>query len=198
MEKVTDFIFLGSKITVDSDCSHEIKRCLVSDITLLTRSAWSVLAFSSSHAQVWGLDHKGGWVLKTWYFWAVVLEKTLESPLDSKEIKSVNPKGNQSWIFIGRIDVEAEAPILWPPDLKCRLIGIDPNAGKGWRQEKGMTEDEMALLTQWTWVWARSRRWWRTGKPGVLQFMGSQRLGHGWVTEQQQNSCLWNSQVAQQ
>ena len=102
-----------------------------------------------------------------------LLEKTLESPLDCKEIKTVNPKGNQSWMFIGRTDAEAEAPILWPPDSKSRLIRKDPEAGKDWGQEeKGVTGDEivgwMASSTQWTWVWANSRRQWRTGKPGLL------------------------------
>ena len=90
------------------------------------------------------LDHKESWVLKNWWLWTVVLEKTLESPLDCKVIKPVNPKGNQSWIFFGRIDARAETPILWPPDAKNWLIGKDPDAGKDWRQEeKGTTEDEM-------------------------------------------------------
>ena len=89
------------------------------------------------------LDHKEGWVLKNWCFRIVVMEKTLENPLDSKEIKPVNPKGNQSWIFIGRTDAEAEAPILWPPDAKSQCIRKDPDAGKDWRQEKRTTEDEM-------------------------------------------------------
>ena len=93
---------------------------------------------------MWELNHKEGWVLKNWCFWTVVLEKTLENPLDSKEVKSVNPKGNQPWIFTGRTDGKAEAPILWPPDGKSQLIGKDPDAGKDWRQEeKGMTEDEI-------------------------------------------------------
>ena len=93
---------------------------------------------------MWELDHKEGWAPKNWCFWTVVLEKTLESPLDCKEIKSVNPKGNQLWIFIERTDAEAEAPILWPPDAKSQLIGKDPDAGKDWRQEeKGAIEDEM-------------------------------------------------------
>ena len=101
-------------------------------------------AFSSNHIWIWELDHKEGWAPKNWCFWTVVLEKTLVNPLDSKEIKPVNPKGNQSWIFIGRTDAETEAPILWPPDGKNWLIGKDPDAGKDWRQEeKGMTEDEM-------------------------------------------------------
>ena len=100
--------------------------------------------FSSSHVWMWELDHKEGWALKNWCFWTVVLEKTLEGPLDCKEIKPVNPKGNQSWIFIGR--TESEALILWPPDMKNWLIGKDPDAGKDWRQEeKGITEDEMVV-----------------------------------------------------
>ena len=94
---------------------------------------------------MWELDHKEGWALKNWCFWIVVLEKTLESPLDSKEIKPVDSKGNQPWIFIGKTDAVAEAPVLWPPDVKSGLIRKDPDAGKGWRQEeKGTTEDEMA------------------------------------------------------
>ena len=100
--------------------------------------------FSSSHVWMWELDHKEVWVLKNWCLWTVVLVKTIESPLDYKEIKPVNPKGNQPWIFIGRTDTEAEAPILWPPDVKRWLTGKDPDAGKGWGQEeKGTTEDEM-------------------------------------------------------
>ena len=108
------------------------------------------MVFSSSHVWVWELDHKEGWLTKNWCFWTVVLEKTLESPLDCKEIPPVNPKGNRSWRFIGRIDVEAEAPILWSPDLKSWLIGKDPDAGKDWGQEeKGMTEDEMVGWHHW-------------------------------------------------
>jgi len=100
--------------------------------------------FSSSHVWMWELDHKESWALKNWCFWTVVLEKTLESPLDCKEIPPVNLKGNQSWIFIGRPDAEAETPILWPPDVKNWLIRKVPDAGKDWRQEeKGMIEDEM-------------------------------------------------------
>ena len=101
--------------------------------------------FSSSHVQMWELDHKEGWALKNWCFWILVLEKTLESPLHSK-IKPVIPKGNQPWIFIGRTHAEAIAPILWPPDVKSQLIGKDPDAGENWRQEeKGVTEDEMVV-----------------------------------------------------
>ena len=99
---------------------------------------------------MWELAHKESWAQKNWCFWTVVLEKTLESPLDCKEIKSVNPKGNQSWVFIERIDAEAETPILWPPDVKNWLTGKDPDAGKDWRREKkGMTEDEMVGWHHW-------------------------------------------------
>ena len=98
--------------------------------------------FSSSHVWMWEFDHKESWALKNWCFWTVVLEKTLESPLDCKEIQPVHPKGNQSWIFIGKTDAEEETPILWPPDVKIWLIWKDPDAGKDWRrEEKGTTED---------------------------------------------------------
>ena len=100
--------------------------------------------FFSSHVWMWELDHEEGWALRNWRFWTVVLEKTLESPLDCKEIKPVNSKGNKSWILIGRTYAEAEVPILWSPDVKSLLIRKDPDAGKDWEQEdKGMTEDEM-------------------------------------------------------
>ena len=106
--------------------------------------------FFSSCVWMWELDHKKSWVQKNWCFWTVVLEKTLESLLDCKEIKSVNPKGNQPWIFIGRTDAEAEALIPWPPDVKSWLTGKDPDAGKDWGQEeKGTTEDEMAGWHHW-------------------------------------------------
>ena len=113
-----------------------------------------------------------------------MLEKNLESPLDCKEIQPVHPKGNQSWIFIWRIDAKAE--ILWPPDAKNQLTGKKPDAGKDWRQEgKGTTgwDDWMASATQLTWVWVDSGCWWWTGRPGVLRFIGSQRVRHDWVTE---------------
>ena len=206
--------------------------------------------FPSSHLWMWELEYKESWAPKKWCFGTVVLEKTLESPLDCQEIEPVSPKGNQPWICMGRNDAEAEAPILWPPDAKGHLIGKDSDAGKDWRhKEKGMrmTEDEMvgrhhrsnghefektpgdsegqgslaccspwrhkelinwkrpwcweilraggegsdggwddwmALSTQWTWVWVNSRSWWCvTGRPGVLQFMGLQRVGHNWVSE---------------
>ena len=157
------------------------------DITLPTKvHIVKAMVFPSSNGWMWELDYKQSWVLKNWWVWTVVLEKTLESPLDCKEIQPVNPKGNQPWIFIGRTDAEAEAPILWLPDAKNWLIGKDLDAGKDWSRRRGW--QRMASPTWWTWVWASSGRWWRTGKPGVLQSIRSQRVGHNWETEQQQQS----------
>ena len=123
----------------------------------------------------------------SWCCWTVVLEETLESPLDCKEIQPVHPKGTQSWVFIGRTDVEAETLTLWPSDVKSWLTGKDPDAGKDWGLEgKRTTEDEdgwMASPTQWTWLWVNYGSWWWTGRPGMLQFMGLQKIGHDWVTE---------------
>ena len=134
------------------------------------------------------MDYKESWALKNWGFWTVVLEKTLESPLDGKEIKPVNPKENQSWIFIGRTEAEAEAaaPILWPPDAKNWLIGKDPDAGKDWSSRRGDARGWgvwIASPTWWTWIWASFRSWWWTGRPGELQSMGLQSVGHNLVTE---------------
>ena len=160
METVTDFIFLGSKLTANGDWSHEIKTHLLlgrkamtnldsilksRDINLLTKvHLVKAMVFPVINVWMWELDYKESWVSKNWCFWIVVLEKTLESPLDCKEIQPVYPKRNQSWIFIGRTDAEAETPILWPPYVKNWLIGKDPDAGKDWGQEeKGTTEDEM-------------------------------------------------------
>ena len=118
-----------------------------------------------------------------WWCWS----RLLRVPKDCKEIQPVHPKGNQYWIIIGRTDAEAEALILWPPDAKNWFIGKDPDAGKNWRQEEKGTrgwDGWIASSTQWTWVWASSRRWWRTGKPGRLQSVGLQRVRHDWATEQ--------------
>ena len=140
--------------------NHEIKRCLflgrkaMTNLDSILKKQKHYFAnkgpssqsygFSSSHVLMWELDYKESWVPKNWCFWTVVLEKTVESPLDWKELQQVNPKGNQSLMFIGRSDVEAETPVLWPPDAKNWLIGKDHVAGKVWRwEEKGTTEDEM-------------------------------------------------------
>ena len=165
METVTDFILGGSKISADGDCSHEIKRRLLlgrkgmtnlesilksRDITLSTKVClvkalvFPVVTYGCES------DYKESQALKNWYFWTVVLEKTLESPLDCKEIQPVHPKGDRSWAFIGRTDAEAETPILWSPDAESWLIGKDPDAGKDWGQEeKGTTEDEMVGWHHW-------------------------------------------------
>ena len=134
--------------------------------------------FSSSYVWMWALDHKEGWAPKNWCFWTVVLEKTLESPLDCKESQPVPPKGDQSWVFIGRTDVEAETLILWPPDVKNWLTGKDPDAGKEWGQEeKGMTEDETVGWHHWlnghgfeqAWEMVKDREAWRAAVHGVTK-----------------------------
>ena len=156
------------KSLVDCSCSLEIKRCLFlgrkymtnldsilksRDLTLPTNlHTGKAMFFFSSHVWMWDLDHKEDWIPKNWCFWTVVLEKTLESPLGSKENKPVNPKGNQPWIFIGRTDAKAEAEtsILWPPDGKSQLIRKVPDALKDWEQQKkGVTEDEMVGWHHW-------------------------------------------------
>ena len=147
----TDSIFGGSQITADGNCSHEIKRCLLLEEKSYDQCGKHIkkqrhyfankgpssqgYGFSCGHVWMWELDYKESWVLN-WCFWTVVLKKTLESPLDSKEIQPVHSKGNQSWIFIGGTDVEAETPILWPPDAKNWLIWKDPDDVKDWRREE--------------------------------------------------------------
>ena len=136
---------------------------------------------------MWELDHKESLVPKKWCFWAVVLEKTLESPLDCKEIQAVHPKGNQSWMFTGRTDVEAETPILWPSDEKNWLTGNDSECWEGLKAGgEGKTHDEMAGWHHWPYgheLRASFGSCWWPGKPDVLQSMGSQRVGHNWMTE---------------
>ena len=160
VETVRDFILGGSKITADGDCSHEIKRRLLLGPRQHIKKQRHYFAnkgpssqsygFSSSHIWMWELDYKESWALKNWCFWTVVLEKTLEGLLDCKKIQPVHPKENQSWMFIGRTDAEAETPILWPPDAKNWLIWKDPDAGKDWRpEEKGTTEHEMVGWHHW-------------------------------------------------
>ena len=180
METVTDFIILGLQNHCRlnfMDCSHKIKRCL-----LLRRKRYDQprqhlikqrhhlankgpssqsYGFSISHVWMWMLDYKESWAPKNWCFWTVVLVKILESPLDCKEIQPVHPKADQSWMFIGRTDAEAETPILCPPDGKNWLIRKDPDAGKVERTEgddRGW-DGWKASPTQWTWVWATFERW---------------------------------------
>ena len=146
---------------------------------------------------MWEMDCKESWAPKNWCFWTMVLEKTLENPLDCKEIQPVHPKGNQSWIFIGRTDAEADTPILWPPDVKNWLILKRPWC---WERLKAGGEGDdrgwdgwMTLPTQWAWVWVNSGSWQWTGRPGMLQSMGLQRVRHHWATE-----LNWTESILQQ
>ena len=138
-----------------------------------------------SHVWMWESDYKESWAPKNWCFWTVVLEKTLESPLDCKEIQPVHPKGNQSWIFIGglmpKLKLQYFDHLMWRIDSseKTLMLGKIEGRRRRWQGWDGW----MASLTQWTWVWVNSRSWWWTGRPGVLQSMGSQRVRHDWVTE---------------
>ena len=180
----------GSKITADGDGSHEIKRLLLLGRKVMT-SLDSILksrdnfvhkglssqgyGFSSGHVWTWELDCEERWALKNGCFWTVVLEKTLESPLDCKEIQPVHPKGDQSWVFIERTDAEAETPILWPPHVKSWLIGKDPDARRDWGQgEKGTTEDEMAGWHHW--LDGRESGW----TPGVGDGQGGLECCNSW------------------
>ena len=203
VETITDFIFLGSKITADSDCSHEIKRCLLlerksvttldsilksRDVTLPTEVhivkavVFRVVMYGCASQTIRKAECR-----RIWCFWTVVLEKTLESPLDCKEIQLVHPKGNESWAFIGRTDVEAEAPVNFG-----HLMQRTDSLEKTWCWERvkvggegddGGWDGWMASPIQKIWVWASSGSWWLTRRPGILQFMGLQRIGYNWATE---------------
>ena len=184
VETVTDFIFLNSKITPDGDCSHEIKRCLLlgrkamtnldsilksRDITLPTKVHLVKTSFSVSHVWMWELDHKEGWAPKVWCSELWCWGRLLTVPWTA-EIKPVNPKGNQPWIFIERTGAEAETPVLWPPEWRAdslektwcwERLKAGGEGNRGW-------DGWVVSLTKWVWVWTSSRRWWRTGKHGAL------------------------------
>jgi len=145
------------------------------DITLQNKGpSTQGYGFSSDQVWMWELDCGETWVPKNWCFWTVVLEKTLESPLECKEIQPVHSKGDQSWVFIGSTDAEAETPILWQPHVQSWLIGKDSmlgGMGAGEVDDRGW-DGWMASPTWWTWVWVNSESWWWTGRPGVLRFIG--------------------------
>ena len=135
---------------------------------------------------VWELDCAESWVLKNWCFWTVVLEKTLEGPWDWKEIQPVHSEGDQPWDFFGRNYAKAGTPVFWPPRAElthCKRLWCWEGLGAGGEGDDRGWDGWMASLTRWTWVWVNSRSWWWTGRPGMLQFMGSQRVGHDWATE---------------
>ena len=189
-ETARDSLFLGSQITADGDWSHKIQRRLllgrkamsiqesilkIRDIALPTkvRLVKAMVFPVVTYGCEWKLDHKGSWAPKNWCFWTVVVKKTLESPLDCKEIQAVHPKRNQSWIFIGRSDAEIEALILCP-STSCEEL---THWKRPWYWEGSKTGEEgddrgcdgwMASLSRWTWVWVNSRSWWRAGKPDML------------------------------
>ena len=142
--------------------------------------------FSSGHVWMWKLDCEESWAPKIWCFWSVVLEKTLESPLDCREIQPVHSEGDQPWDYFWRTDAKAETPVLWPPHAKSWLIGrlwCWEGLGAGGEGYDRGWDGWMASLTRWTWIWVNSGSWWRTGRPGMLRFMGQQRVGHDWATD---------------
>ena len=197
METMTDFIFLGSKITAESDCSHEIKRRLLlgrkvmtnlysilksRDITLPTKVLLvkaMVFPVFMYGCESWTVKKAECQRIDAFELWCWRRHLRV---LDCKVIQLVHPKGDQSCVFIGRTDSEAETPILWPRDVKSWLIGKEGLGAGGEGDDRGW-DGWMASPTRWEWVWVDSGSWWWTGRPGVLQFMGSQRVGHDWATE---------------
>ena len=192
METVRDFNSLGSKITADGDCSHEIKRCLPfgrkamtnlnsivksRDIALPTMSSQSY-GFSNSHVWMWKLDYKECWALKNWCFWTVVLEKTLESPLDCKEI---SPKYSLEGLML-KLKLQYFNHMMRRTDSLEKTLMLERLKAGGEGDDRGW-DGWMASLTQWTWGWVNSGRWWWTGRPRMLQSRGSQRVGHNLETE---------------
>ena len=202
METMTDFLFLESKITADGDCHHEMKRRLllwrkaVTNLDSILKSRDYYFAnkspssqsygFSISHVWMWELDHKEGWAPKNWCSWTVVLEKTVENPLDCKEIKpaiikEINPKYSLEGLML-KLKLQYFGHLMQRADSLEKTLFWERLKAGGEGDDRGW-DGWMASPTWWTWVWASSRSWWWTGKPGMLQSMGSQRVGHDWETE---------------
>ena len=198
-QKQWQTLFLGSKITADGDCSHGIKRHLapwkksydqprqhikkqrnyLADKGLSSQN----YGFSSSRVWMWELDYKESWVLKNWCFRTVVLEKALESLLDCKEMQPVNPKENQSWFLEGlmlKLKLQYFGHLMWRVDWLEKTLMLEQKGTE--RDDRGL-DGWMASPSQWTWVWVNSAIWWWTGRPDVLESMGSERVGHDWATE---------------
>ena len=202
VETVSHFILGDSKITADGDCSHEIKRCLLLGRKIMTnpdsifKSREHYIAnkgpssqgygFSCGHVWMWELDCEEGWSPENWCFWSVVLEKTLESPLDCKEIQPVPSKGDQSWVFLEgmmlKLKLQYFGHLMRRVDSLEKTLMLGVIGGRRWRGRQRMRWLD-GITDRWTWVWVNFGSSWWTGRPGVLQFMGSQRLGHNWATE---------------
>ena len=179
--KLTLCLLLGRKVMTNLDSIFKSR-----DIILPTKVHLVKAMVGWMDVWMWELDCEESWMPKNWCFWTVVLEKTLESPLDCKEIQPVHSEGDQPWDFYGRNDAKAETPVLWPPHVKTWLIGKDwcwEGLGAGGKGDNRGWDGWMASLTRWIWVWVNSGSWWWTGRSGMLRFMGSQRVGCDWVTE---------------
>ena len=198
MEKVTDFIFMASKITADGDCSHEIKNtCSLEekldsilesrDITLPTNVHLikaMVFPVVMCGCESWTIKKAVCWRIDAFELWC--WRRLLRVPWTARRIQPVHSEGDQPWDFFGRNDAKAETPVLWPPHAKSWLIGKDwcwEGLGAGGEEDDRGWDCWMASLTQWMWVWVNSRSWWWRGRPGVLPFMGSQRVGNDLATE---------------
>ena len=177
--KLKDACSLEKKAMTNLDIILKKQRCYFADKGPSSQS----YGFSSGHVWMWELDHNESWEPKTWCFCTLVLEKSLESPLDCQEIKPVNPKGNQSWIFIEKTVAEAEAPTWYKEPTHWKRLWCWERLKAGGEGDSRGSDGWMPSLTRWTWIWASSGSWWWTGKPGMLQSMESQRVEHNWVTE---------------
>ena len=185
--KLKDTYSLGRKVTCNLDSILKNRHSFANKG--LSSQGYGL---SSGHVWMWELDQKESLALKNWCFWTLVLKKTLKSYLDYKEIQPVHPKGDQSWVFIGRTNVEAETLILWCKELThLKRPWCWERWGAGREGDNKEWDGWMSSLTQWTWIWVNSRSWWWIGRPAMLQFMGSQRVGHDWATDLTWPTFMW-------